>query len=130
MLSERSVTMLLMVHLLSCRHGWSWFRCCCWTCAWFRCCRTRLGRGFADSPAGAQAGDFVSIESEFIEYFLVVFAEFRCAFRRHFGDTLYLHRTADRGGQLATCAFERNDDVIYPQLRIVDDLLRAANRAE
>ena len=43
---------------------------------------------------------------------------------------MHLNRTADRGGQLAACAFERNDDVIQPQLRIVYDFLWSTDGAE
>src|SRR5260221_14687131 len=129
-LSECSVIMSVIVPLLRCRRVWSWFRCCRWTRAWFRCCRSRLGCGFPDSAAGAQAGDFSGAETEIFENLFVVLAEIRRAFRRHFADTMHLNRTADRGGQLAARAFKRNHDVIQPQLRIADDLLWTANRAE
>ena len=49
---------------------------------------------------------------------------------RNLRDTMHLDRTADRRGQLATRTFERNDDPVRRQLRIVDHLLRSADLAK
>src|SRR5262245_48509957 len=80
--------------------------------------------------ARAQAVDFVRIETELAENLLAVLSETRSAPRRHFRDTVHLDRTADCRRQLAACAVERDDDVVRPQLRIVDHLLRPANGAK
>src|SRR5215813_4175878 len=59
-----------------------------------------------------------------------VFAEVGRAPCRHLGDAMHLNRAADRRGQLAAGAFERNHDVICRQLGIVDHLLWPAHGAE
>src|SRR5258707_6816254 len=74
-LSERSVTMSVILHLRCLHRRLVWFRCCRRTGAWFRCCRSRLGCGFPDSAAGAQAGDFSRAETDLFEYLFVVLAE-------------------------------------------------------
>ena len=43
---------------------------------------------------------------------------------------MHLNRTADGRGQFAAGSFERNDDVIRSQLRIIDDFLRLTHGAE
>ena len=57
-------------------------------------------------------------------------SDLRRALRRYFGDTVHLNRTADGRGQFAAGSFERNDDVIRSQLRIIDDFLRLTHGAE
>ena len=52
-----------------------------------------------------------------------MFAELRGALRRHLGDAVHLHRAADRRGHLVAGTFERNDDVVRAQLRVVDDVV-------
>jgi hypothetical protein len=47
-----------------------------------------------------------------LENFFVVLAECWTATRWHFGNAVDLDRAADRGGELAAGAFERNDDVV------------------
>ena len=59
-----------------------------------------------------------------------MFSKRRGALCRHFRHAVHLNGAADRRGQFAACAFERNDDVIRPQLRIVDDFLWPAHDAE
>src|SRR5262249_3230929 len=90
--------------------------------------RTLLG--LRDGPARAQTIDILRAEPELRENLLVVLSQLRGASCRHLADAMHLNRAADRRGQLAAGAFERNDDVIRTQLRIVDDLLRPAHGAE
>src|SRR5580658_4582968 len=59
-----------------------------------------------------------------------MFANSRRAPGRHLSNTVYLNRTADGGGQLLARSFERNDDVIRSQLRIIHDFLRFAHGTE
>src|SRR4030095_7382266 len=119
MLPERSVTMSVIPHLL-CLHRWVvWFRCRRRTIAWLRCPRGGPAC-LSDRAARAQLLNCLRVESQFFENLFVVFADFRRAFRRHFRHTVHLDRTADRGSQLAARALKRNDNVIQPQLRIVD----------
>src|SRR5712692_2489299 len=87
------------------------------------CVLFRLWNG----AARAQAVDFSRIESELPEQLLVVLSDLRSAPCWHFRDAMHLNRAADRRGELAAGAFERNDDRVRPQLRIVDHLLRSAN---
>src|SRR6266550_1566171 len=109
MFPERSVMMSLICDLLGCLRGRGWF---------------------PDDATRAQAFDFFHVEAEFLENLFVMFADFRCAFRRNFGHAVHLNRTANRRGQLIAGSFQRNDDVIGSQLRIIDDLLRIAHGAE
>src|SRR5437588_1123398 len=90
--------------------------------------RALLGR--RDGPTLAQAIDLLFTEPELFENLFVVFAEFRGALGRHFRDTVHLNRAADRRGEFAARSFERNDDVIRSQLRVVDYLLRPTHGAE
>src|SRR5258708_817911 len=129
MLPERSVTMSVIHHLLCLHRRLVWFRCGRRALAWLRCRRGGLG-WFPDRAARAQALNCLRVEPQFFENLLVVFADFRRAFRRHFRHTVHLDRTADRGSQLAARALERNDDVIQPQLRVVDHLLWPADGAK
>ena len=69
---------------------------------------------FRHGAARVQAVDLGRAESELRENFFIVFSKCRRALCRHFGDAMHLNGTADRRGQLAACAFERNDDVIRP----------------
>ena len=59
-----------------------------------------------------------------------MFANFRSAPGRLFGDTVHLHRAADGEFDIFPGVFQRNDDVVGFQLRIVDDLLGAAHDTE
>src|SRR5216683_1817673 len=85
---------------------------------------------FRNGPAFMQTIDFGRAESELPENLLVVFSNFWGALRGHFGDAMHLKRAADRRRQLAAGTIERNDDVIRPELGIVDHLLWPAHRAE
>src|SRR5882757_6349900 len=80
--------------------------------------------------ARTQTIDFGRAESQLLENFLVVFSNLRRALGGHFGDAMHLKRARDGGRQLAAGALERNDDVVRPQLRIVDHLLRPAHSSE
>ena len=90
--------------------------------AWFLC--------FRYGPAHTQAVDCFRVEPKVFENFFIVLSKRRSAPCGYFGDAMHLNRTADRRGQLAACAFERHDDVIRPQLRIVHDFLRPAHGAK
>jgi hypothetical protein len=80
--------------------------------------------------ARTEAVDFGGGEPELLENLLVLFSKRRSALRSHFRHALHLNGAADRRGQFAACAFERNDDLIRTQLRIVDDFLWPAHDAE
>ena len=86
--------------------------------------------GFRNGAARTQTIDFGRAESELPENFLVVFSNLRGAVGGHFGDAMDLKRAADGGRQLATGTFERNNDVVRPELGIVDHLLRPTHRSE
>src|ERR1700722_15069917 len=83
-----------------------------------------------NGTARTQTIDFGRAESELAENFLVVFANLWGALRGHLGDAMHLKRAADCGGQLAAGTFERNDDVVRPELGIVDHLLWSTHRSE
>jgi hypothetical protein len=88
-----------------------------------------LRRAFLGVRSGttrAQAIDFVGAEAQLSEDFPIMLAKRWGTLCRHFGDAMHLNRAADRRGELAARPFERNDDVIGAQLRIVDHLLRLA----
>src|SRR6185312_672049 len=85
---------------------------------------------FRNGPTRAQGIDFAGGEAQLLEHLLTVLTKSRCASCRCFGDAMHLNRAADRRRQLAAGAFERNDDVIGAQLRIVDHLLWLAHDAE
>src|SRR6202049_2165281 len=85
---------------------------------------------FRNGTAGTQTIDFGRTESELPENLLVVFSNFWGALRGHLGDAMHLKRAVDRRRQLATGAFEWNDDVIRLELGIVDHLLRPTHRSE
>src|ERR1700746_4054590 len=57
-------------------------------------------------------------------------ADSRSAPGRYFSNAVHLNRTADGRGQLLSGSFERNDDVIRSQLRIINDFLRLTHGAE
>src|SRR6476620_7257240 len=83
-----------------------------------------------NSATRLQAIDLGRTESELLENLFVVFSKRRSALRGHFRHAVHLNGTADRRGQFAACAVERNDDLIRTQLRIVDDFLWPAHDAE
>src|ERR1043166_6688208 len=92
-----------------------------------------LGRAllrFRHGATRAQAVDVISVKSQLPEDDVVMLAEVRRTPRRLRGDAVHLNRAADRRGQLAADAFERDVHVICGQLRIVDYLLRSAYCAE
>src|SRR6266850_684951 len=107
MLPARSVTISSIVCLL----------CCALFCLW-------------NGAARAQAVDFGRVEPQLPEHLVVVLADVRGAPRRHLGNPMHLDRATDRRGELAAGAFERNDDLVQPQLRVVDYLLWSAHGAE
>src|SRR6266436_7377265 len=93
----------------------------------------KLGRMFLcfrNGTAGTQTIDFGRAKSELPENLVVVFSNLRGALRGHLGDTMHLKRAADCGRQLAAGAIERNNDVVRPELGIVDHLLRSTHRSE
>src|SRR5579862_2597446 len=75
-----------------------------------------------NDAGGPQPIDVACTESELIQDFLGVLANAGRAPSRLLGHAMDLDRTADRRGQFLAGAFERNDDVVRPQLRIVDDI--------
>src|SRR5712672_1269192 len=85
---------------------------------------------FRNGATRPQAVDFIRAEAELLENFLVVLAEVGRAACGLLCDAMHLYRAADRRGELAAGAFERNDDVIRPQLWITHDLFRPAHGAE
>src|SRR5271170_902648 len=99
---RESISDSLILTLLFCRHG----------------------------TARAQCVHFARTEPEFFEHLLVVLSQCRGAPRRHLGDAVHLNRTADRRPQLAACTVQRNDNLIQPQLRVLNDLLRSSHGAE
>src|SRR5216684_373758 len=85
---------------------------------------------FRNGTARTQTIDFGRAKSELPENLLVVFSNLRGALRGHLGNAMHLKRAADRRRQLAAGTVERNDDVIRPELGIVDHLLRPTHRSE
>src|SRR6202040_3618399 len=85
---------------------------------------------FRNGTARTQTIDFGRTESELPENFLVVFSNLWGALRGHFGDAMHLKRATDGGRQLAAGTVERNNDVVRPELGIVEHLLRPAHRSE
>src|ERR1700692_1684413 len=85
---------------------------------------------FRNSTAFMQTIDFGRAESELPEDLLVVLSNPWSALRGHLGDAMHLKRAADGGRQLSAGTFERNDDVVGPELGIVDHLLRPTHRSE
>src|SRR5882757_11562339 len=83
-----------------------------------------------NGAARPQTIDLARAESKLPENFLVVLSNLWGPLRGHLGDAMHLKRAADRRRQLAAGAFERNDDVVRPELGIVDHLLRPAHRSE
>src|SRR5262245_18223976 len=83
--------------------------------------------GFSHSAARTQALDAISVKPQLLEDLIGVLAEPGRAPCRHLGDTMHLDWAADRRGELAAGAFERNDDVVRLDLRVVDDFLRLAH---
>src|SRR5712672_1817089 len=85
---------------------------------------------FRNGAARTQTIDFGRAESELPENLIVVFSNLWGALRGHFGDAMHLKRAADRRRQLAAGTVERNDDVVRPELGIVDHLLWPTHRSE
>src|SRR5712671_5553187 len=85
---------------------------------------------FRNGTARTQTIDFGRAKSELPENLLVVFSNLWGAPRGHLGDAMHLKRAADCGRQLAAGTVERNDDVIRPELGIVDHLLWPTHRSE
>src|ERR1700761_420076 len=79
---------------------------------------SRMFRCFRNGTARTQTIDLGRAKSQLPENLVVVFSNLRGALRGHLGDAMHLKRAADCGRQLAACTFERNDDVIRPQLGI------------
>src|SRR5882757_5247870 len=109
--SERSVTIASMVHPV---------------CRTLRCALLAFGNG----GTGVQALDFGGTEPELPQDLVVVLADVRRPPGWRLGDAVHLDRTADGQGELAARPFEGNDDLVGPELRIVDHLLRPADGAE
>src|SRR5450432_4822470 len=86
--------------------------------------------GLRNRAVGTQACDVVICEAKFLQHFIVVLANSRRAPSRYFGNTVHLNGAADGRGQLLAGSFERNDDVIGSQLRIIYDFVRVTNGAE
>src|ERR1700681_4436498 len=57
-------------------------------------------------------------------------ADSRCPPGRCFSNTVHLNWTADGRRQLLAGSFERHDDVIRSQLRIINDFVRLTHSAE
>src|SRR6478672_8736451 len=93
-------------------------------CSWFGCWLS----WFRDDAARAQALNFLCVEPELFENFLVVFSQLRRALCRYFCDAVHLNRTTDCKFQVFSRAFERHNDVVSLQLRILDDVLRIAHQ--
>src|SRR5215469_17888082 len=92
-----------------------------------------LGRPFLRFRHGAacvQGIDALRVKSQVMEDLLGVFAEVGRAAGWYFGDAMHLDRAADRRGELAAGALERNDDVVRLELRVIDDFLRPAHRPD
>src|SRR5882757_5617050 len=109
--SERSVIISSIVHLV---------------CSTLRCALLAFG----DGGTGVQALDFGGTEPELPQDLVVVLADVRRPPGRRLGDAVHLDRTADGRGELAARPFEGHDDLVDPELRIVDHLLRSTHRAE
>src|ERR1700738_4138682 len=82
-----------------------------------------------NGPARAQSIDLDRIESQLLENLRVVLTDVGGSRCRFLDDAMHLDRAADRGRQFAAGPFERNDDVVRAQLRIVDHLFRPAHGA-
>src|SRR5882762_9292561 len=88
--------------------------------------RLHLSKG----TARQQCTDIARAEAEFLQNSLVVLSEGRGAPSRHLFDAMHLYWAADGGSQLAGGTFQRHNNVIERQLRIIDDFLRTAHGAE
>src|SRR5258708_1616074 len=91
-----------------------------------RCALLAIGNG----GTGVQAVDFGGAETELLQDLVVVLADVRRPAGWRLGDAVHLDRTADGRGELAARPFERHDDLVWPQLRIIDHLLGPAYGAE
>src|ERR1700749_4220491 len=80
--------------------------------------------------AGAQFPDFVRIESQLLEDIVVVLSDFGRTLCGNLGYAPHLDWAADGRGQFAARTVEGNDNLVGAQLRIVDALLRPADRAK
>src|SRR3981189_2758951 len=87
-------------------------------------------RCFRNGAARTQTIDFGRVESELPENLVVVFSNLWGSLRGYLGDAMHLKRAADWGRQLAAGTVERNDDVIRPELGIVDHFLWPAHCSE
>src|SRR5262252_221427 len=100
----------------------------------FVCCSSPPFSGvfldFRHRAARAQVIDALGVKSQVTEDLIGVLAEVGGTPRRHLGDAVHLNRAADRRGELAACALERNDDVIRLELWVVDNFLRPAHRSD
>src|ERR1700693_1821911 len=83
-----------------------------------------------DSATGTWACDVATCESKLLQHLIVVLDDARRPPGRHFRNSVLLNGTADGRGQLFAGTFERNDDVVRSQLRIVNDFLRPTHGAK
>src|SRR6266436_8841563 len=79
--------------------------------------------------AGMKLFDLASVEPELPENVVIVLAEVGRTACGFLCNAVHLHGAADRRGQLASRALERNDDVVRAQLRVIDDLGGFQNRS-
>src|SRR5580692_11167275 len=89
-----------------------------------------LGLRFRDGAARPQVADFLCVEAELLENLFVVLSDFGGAPCGDINNASYLNWTADGRLQLTARAFERDDDVVEAQLRVVYHLLRLTHGAE
>src|SRR5277367_5188193 len=87
-------------------------------------------RGLRNGTGGTQTCDVITCESKFLQHLVVMLADSRRAPGGYFSNSVHLNRTADGRGQLIAGSYERNDDVIGSQLRIINDFLRFTHGAE
>src|SRR5258707_2026667 len=115
--SDLSVIMSLIFHLLW-QFGRNLSDGCYGALLCFRHCAARV-----------QALDFGRAETELVENLFVVLSNCRGTPGRHLNHAVNLDWAADCRRQLAAGYFERDHNVIRPQLRIVDDFLWAPDGA-
>src|SRR6266849_1435733 len=85
--------------------------------------------GVWDSSARTQAVDFVVIETELFEDFVIVLTKFGGTSRRHFCSAMHFERAAHGELQMVAGAFERDDHVVREQLRVGRYFLWAPDNA-
>src|SRR5258708_1540423 len=90
----------------------------------------RTFRNFRNGAACAQAVDVGRVESQFLENLVVVLSDLRSTLCGYLGYTMHLNRAVDRRRQLAAGALQRDDNVVRPQLRVVNHLFGPAHGAE